>query len=278
MRFKIAKIPIFQWTLLLIVVLWSVFPIFLIVSSSLKSPREIFTYPPKIFIFQPQLTNYIELIRNWPKFFYGIKNSIIISSIACIVVLITSSLAAYAFSRFRRKGLKACAFFIIAIRMFPPIVITISLYPLLSRLNLTDQPIILITLYSAFYVSLCTWIMKSFFDEIPVELEEAALIDGCSRLQAFIRITIPLTAPGLVAASVFVVIYSWNEFILAFIFTLSNAQTAPIVINEMLGSMFGVEWGQLFAASTIQLLPPLIFVWLVQSYLIRGMTVGAVKG
>jgi multiple sugar transport system permease protein len=130
----------------------------------------------------------------------------------------------------------------------------------------------------AFYVSLATWVMMSFIDEIPIDLEEAAMVDGASRLQAFFRITLPLVATGMASVAVLTAVFCWNEFTFAFIFTNIRAVTAPVTLNVMLGGLYGADWGSVFTASTIQLVPMLIFIWAVQKYLIRGMTMGGVKG
>ena len=133
-------------------------------------------------------------------------------------------------------------------------------------------------LYSTFFVSLGTWIMKAFIEQIPRELEEAAIVDGANLFQTLVRVILPLAAQGIVASSIFVLVFSWNEFIFALIFTTRHAKTAPLIIAEMLSTADGVEWGILFAAATIQLVPVLVFVIAVQRYVVAGLQAGAVKG
>jgi multiple sugar transport system permease protein len=166
----------------------------------------------------------------------------------------------------------------IVIRMVPPIVITLPLFPVVNWLRLNDTHLVLIVLYATFFVSLNTWIMKAFIDQIPREFEEAAIIDGASLLQILRYVIIPLAAQGMIAASTFVLIFSWNEFLFAFIFTTTDAKTAPLVVSEMVGAVDGVEWGVLFAAATLQLIPILVFVVAVQKYVVAGMTAGSLKG
>jgi len=166
----------------------------------------------------------------------------------------------------------------IVIRMVPPIVITLPLFPVVNLLHLNDTHIVLIVLYATFFVSLNTWIMKAFIDQIPGEIEEAAVTDGASLWQTLRMIIIPLATQGMVAASTFVLIFSWNEFLFAFIFTTTNARTTPLILSEMIGAIDGVEWGVLFAAATLQLLPILIFVIAVQKYVVAGLTAGSLKG
>ena len=260
-----------------IILLWSGFPILLLVAASLRPSNTLFDVPPKLF-FHPTLDNYTSLVRNWPDFFGNIQNSVIIAVSATALTVVLSSIAGWVYSRFRSRALTGSAFFLIFIRMFPPIVITLPLFPAVNYLHLNDTHIVLIILYSSFYVSLGTWIMKTFIDEIPRELEEASWIDGATTFQTIRYVTMPIAAPGAAAVAVFVLVYAWNEFLFAFIFTTSRAKTAPLVISEMLGSVTGVDWGAVFAAATIQLLPVLIFVIFVQRFLIAGLSAGGLKG
>jgi multiple sugar transport system permease protein len=264
------------WVLLFLCLMWSFFPILYIAISSFKLPTNIWNYPPEIkgpF----SVDNYKELVVKWPVFFKTLRNSALITVGTSLLTLICSVPAAFAFSRYRNKWLRIPALCLILVRMLPPIAITIPMFPICNEIGLVDKHITLILLYSAFEVSLSTWIMKTFIDEVPVRLEEAAMVDGCSRLQAFIRIVLPLSSPGFVAVIVFNTIFAWNEYLFAFVFTSSAARTAPITLAEFLGSIMGVAWGTLLAASTIQLVPILIVVWLLQRFLIKGMQIGAVK-
>ena len=263
--------------LLSLVIFWSGFPIFLILLSSFKHTSTIFEVPPR-FIFRPTLQNYVLLYKKWPGFFSNLRNSIIITLGATILTIVVTTLAGYVYSRCRSKVLAFSAFFMIVVRMLPPIVITLPLFPMVNYLRINDTHILLIVLYSTFFVSLSTYIMKAFIDQIPVSLEEMAFVDGATQWQVLTRITLPLTAQGIIAAAVFVFIFSWNEFLFAFIFTTTKAKTTPLIISEMLGDVLGVDWGPVFAAATLQLLPIVIFVILVQRYLIAGLTAGAVKG
>ena len=135
----------------------------------------------------------------------------------------------------------------------------------------------LILLYATFFVSLSTWIIKAGIDQLPLELEEAARIDGATLAQSLRLVILPLIAPTLVAASVFILVFAWNEFLFAFIFTTTRAKTAPLILSEMMGSATGVDWGVVFAAATMQLVPVLAFVMFAQKYLVAGLTAGSVK-
>lgn len=258
-------------------VLWSAFPIFMVVSSSFKTHLDIFAIPPRFF-FQPTLQNYALLMRDWPQFFDSLVNSLIVTVGATLLTAVTSLLAGYAYSRFRARILTLSAFFMIVVRMLPPIVVTIPLFPAVNALHLSDTYTILILLYAAFFVSLATWILKTFIDQIPRELEEAAEVEGATVWQRLVRVILPLSVHGMVAACVFVFIFSWNEYVFALIFTSNQARTAPLVLSEISGAVEGVQWGVLFAAATIQLLPILVFVLLVQRFIVTGLTAGAIKG
>jgi multiple sugar transport system permease protein len=262
---------------ILLVVLWSGFPIFLVVMSSFKDVREIFAVPPS-FWFTPTLDSYRRLGQLWPAFYPNMLNSLIITAGATLLTVVVTSMAGYVYASYSSRLLTGSAFFMIFVRMFPPIIITLPLFPVVNLLGLSDTHILLIVLYATFFVSLGTWIMRAFIEQIPRELEEAAFVDGAGLAQTVTRVVLPLAAQGIVASSIFVLVFSWNEFIFALIFTTRDAKTAPLIIAEMLSTADGVEWGILFAAATIQLLPVLVFVIAVQRYVIAGLQAGAVKG
>jgi multiple sugar transport system permease protein len=256
--------------------LWSGFPIFLVVLSSFKEPRRIFEVPPS-FVFEPTLQNYTRLWQVWPDLFGNMLNSLIITTGATLLTVTVSSLAGYVYARYSSRLLTGSAFFMIFVRMLPPIVITLPLFPVVSWLRLHDTHLVLILLYSTFFVSLGTWIMRAFIAQLPRELEEAAFVDGASLWQTLRMVVLPLAAQGIIASAIFVLIFSWNEYIFALVFTTRSAKTTPLVIAEMLGTAEGVEWGVLFAAATIQLLPLLIMVVALQRFIVAGLTAGAVK-
>ena len=269
--------PVLRGVALGAIILWSLGPIALIVMASLKPARDIFIYPPR-WLFAPTLENYAGLWLRWPEFFGNLVNSAIVTLGATALAVAVSGLAGYVYSRFRSRLLTASAFFLIFVRLIPPIVITLPLFPVVNFLRIQDTHFVLILLYATFFVSLGTMVMKAFIDQIPRELDEAALVDGASSWQIVVKVMLPIVAQGLIAAAVFVFVFAWNEFLFAFIFTTTRAKTAPLVLAEIAGAVDGVEWGVLFAAATVQLVPVLVFVILVQKYLIAGLTAGATKG
>lgn len=263
--------------LFLLVIAWSVLPVLFIVSSSLKHQQDIFTYPPSL-LFAPTFEHYVALWERWDDFFTTLGNSLVVAVGATLLASAVSFLAGYAYSRYSSRFLAASAFYMIAIRLLPPIVVTLPLFPIADALGLSDTRTLLIVLYAAFWVSLNTMIMKTFIDEVPKELDEAAWVDGASQTQSLLRVILPLTLQGMAAGGIFVFVYSWNEFLFALIFTTQNARTAPLVISEVMGAVDGAEWGVLFAGVTVQLLPVLLLVSLAQRLLIAGLTAGSVKG
>ena len=260
-----------------LVVLWSGLPILFVVLSSFKPNQEIFAYPP-VLVFSPTLVHYRDLADKWPDFFRTLGNSFAVTVGATLLCGVTSLTAAFVYSRIRSGLTAGLATYMVAIRLLPPIVVTLPLFPLADRLGLSDTRAGLIILYAAFFVSLCTLVLKSFIDTIPDELDQAARIDGADDLTVLLRIILPLTAQGLAAASVFIVVFAWNEYLFAFIFTTTRAKTAPLLLSEMMSSLTGVDWGVLFAAVTVQLVPVALFVVLMQRFLISGLTAGALKG
>ena len=266
-----------KWLTIFVIAVWSLAPIAFVVVSSLKPPGEIFAYPPK-WLFTPTLQNYVDLWLEFGEFFQTLTNSIIVSAGATVFTTAVGFMAGYVYSRYSGRLIAASALYMIAIRLLPPIVVTLPLFPIVSRLRLSDTHLVLILLYSAFWVSLVTVILKTFIDEIPRELDEAAEIDGASQWQILMRVILPLTAQGLAAGAIFVFIFAWNEFLFALIFTTSHAKTAPLVLSEVMDAIYGTSWGVLFAGVTIQLLPVLLLVVLANRLIVAGLTAGSVKG
>ena len=267
----------FKAVLMLVILCWSLAPIAFMVMASFKPGQDIFAVPVR-WQFTPTLQHYVSLWIDWRGFFDGLLNSLIVTGGATALVIVASTMAGFAYSRNRAPALQNSATFLIVVRLLPPIVVTLPLFGVVNELHLNDTHLILILLYATFFVSLGTILMRTFIDQIPYELDEAAMVDGANRLTILWSIIRPLARQGMLAVSVFVIVYAWNEFLFAFIFTSTKAKTAPLVISEMMGSLDGVDWGVLFAASTVQLLPVLVFVMLMQKHLVAGLTGGAVKG
>lgn len=209
---------------------------------------------------------------------YGrrLRNSLIIAGVSTLFSVVLGFFAAYAFSRFKVPGKDDLMFFILSTRMLPAVVVTIPLFLMYRQLDLHDTHIGMILLYTVFNLSLSVWLLKGFIDEIPVEYEEAALVDGYTRMQAIRKIVLPQAVTGIAATAVFCLIFAWNEYAFALMLTSDTARTAPPSIATMLGRG-GIEWSAIAAGSLGFLIPVVIVVFLLRDYLLRGVTFGAVR-
>ncbi len=270
-------LAVLRYVLLAVCLIWACFPTLFMVISSFKPPGEIWAYPPKLFT-TPTLENYELLIEQHPEYGKALWNSLATTVLAVLATLVVAIGAAYVFSRMRMAWLKVPAAFLLTIRMFPPIIVIIPLFPIFSSLGLMDTMAPIVIAGVAFSTSIAIMLLKSFIDSIPPELEEAAMIDGCSRLGAFLRITLRLIAPGLAAIVAFVGISMWNEYLIPLVFTSSNARTAPVSIAIAMAAPDGLSWGVLLSMATIHLAPMVLLVLVLHEPLVKGMTVGAVKG
>ena len=220
----------------------------------------------------------VALANGGSKYFYQLLNSIIIGGGSTILAVGLGTLAAYAFSRFDIAGKDDLLFFILSTRMLPPVVVVIPIYLMYITLGLRDTHFGLILLYTTFNVSFAVWLMKGFIDEIPKEYEDAALVDGYSRFQTFVKVILPQSVTGIAATAVFCLITAWNEFAFALVLTEvgGKAVTAPPSITSATGSV-GMDWGKIAAATFVFLLPVAVFTFLMRGHLLRGVTFGAVK-
>ena len=260
-----------------LVVAFSVFPLVWTFMTSLKLEEDIVTqtlqYLPRHLTWQ----NYVTLWRQ-SGFPVLVANSVVVTSMTGLICLTIGTLAAYSFSRYRFRGRGKLLIFYLVIRMFPVVLMIIPLFVMLRNLGLLDSRFGLALAYTAFLLPLCIWMLKGFFDAIPPELEDAARIDGCTRLGALFRIVLPLARSGLVTTAVFIAISAWNEFLFALMLTTSQgSRTWPVGLQLMVGE-FQLPWGPLSAGGIISIVPIVLFFALVQQSLIRGLTSGAVKG
>lgn len=208
---------------------------------------------------------------------HRLRNSVIIAGISTICSVILGLFAAYAFSRFKVPGRDDLMFFILSTRMLPAVVVTIPLFLMYRQIGLHDTHLGMIILYTVFNLSFSVWLLKGFIDEIPKEYEEAALVDGYTRMQAFFKIVVPQAVTGLAATTVFCLIFAWNEYAFALMLTSQRARTAPPSIATMLGRG-GIEWTAIAAGSLGFLVPVVIVTFALRKYLLRGITFGAIRG
>jgi multiple sugar transport system permease protein len=262
----------------IILILLIVFlPIYWLVSTSLKSNKEI-TQDGTLYPHQLTLDNYFHLFSE-KEFGAYLTNSLVVTAVSVVIALVMGSLGAYAIARFKLPGAleRKVGLSLLTMRIVPPVVILIPVYLLMLKLKLLDTWLGLIMTYTAFNITFCVWMMESFFREIPVDLEEAAMVDGDSRFTAFRRIALPLAAPGLAATAIFAVIVTFNEFLFALTLTATpNAMTMPRGTATLIGRI-DTDWASMAAAGVIGATPIVLFALLVQRHLVRGLTMGAVK-
>jgi ABC-type glycerol-3-phosphate transport system permease component len=192
------------------------------------------------------------------------------------VSIVLGAPASYALSRYNFRRKRSVSNWILTTRMAPPVAVALPMFLLMKFFNLLDTRLSLIILYTTFNLSFVIWLMRGFFEEIPRELDEAALIDGCSPVNAFVRIVLPLVAPGLAAVAIFCFIFSWNEFFYALIMTHSKSRTVPVGVQGFIG-LYGIKWGEMTAAASLATVPILAFAIATQKHLVRGLTLGAIK-
>lgn len=240
--------------------------------TSFKEPKSIWS----LLHFGLTVDNY-QTIMAKQEFLNSLVNSSIASILATALSLLLSTLAAYSISRFRYNRRNDVAFFILTLYMFPPIVSLIPLWNMASNLALLDNLGFLALCYTYFNLPFLVWLLRGFFVGIPEEIEEAALIDGCSRVTAFRKVTLPLMGPGVAVATIFAFILSWNEFMFASTLTSYRATTFPVIIQSFMSGQF-VNWSAVSAGGTLAVIPVLILSLVIQKHIVAGLTLGAVKG
>lgn len=260
--------------LIAIVFIWIFFPSVMLFLTSIKTNVDALRYPP-VWIFRPVLTNYKEIFGLVPFGNY-LANSLFVAAVSTAIALSVGSFAAYGLARFRFKRSKDIAFWILSIRMTPPIAAAIPIFIIMRTLRLLDTRTALVLAYCTFNIPFAVWLLRGFFQEIPKEIEESAMVDGCSPLGAFWYIALPLIAPGIAATGIFTFIFSWNEFLFALILTGTRAQTVPVSLTGFIRET-GIMWSHMAAAGVLAMVPMIIFTSLVQKNLVKGLTMGAIK-
>src|SRR3954452_5203368 len=264
------------YVLLVFFVLWTVIPFLWMFMASIKTNKEI--YNPEFTIFPKQvfLGHYAELLNG--PFLMWLRNSVVVSLTSTLLSLVLGSFGAYAITRLTFTGRKVIAVGLVGTYLLPASLLFIPLFQIIANLNMTDSIYGLMLVYPTFTLPFCTWLLMSYFRSIPVELEEAALIDGCGRLGVLFRIVLPLSAPALVVVCLFSFTQAWNEFLFALVFTNSLAsRTVTVGLSLMLGEDV-FYWGKMMAGALITALPPVIMYTLAQRLVIQGLTTGGVKG
>jgi len=309
------RAKLFQTIRALIITLLAIvglIPVFVMAITAFKSRSDVVSVPPKV-VFEPTLEGFVFLlyeravvaqsrlaafqeaaqageltlveqiaintgqeVTGPSDYVFRLRNSVIIAGVSTIASVILGLFAAYAFSRYNVAGKNDLLFFILSTRMLPAVVVTIPLFLMYRQLSLHDTHLGMILLYTVFNLSFSVWLLKGFIDEIPLEYEEAALVDGYTRLQAFFKIVLPQALTGIAATTVFCLIFAWNEYAFALMLTSDKARTAPPSIATMLGRG-GIEWSAIAAGSLGFLIPVVIVTFALRQYLLRGVTFGAIR-
>lgn len=253
-------------------------PFFWMVSTSFKPADEIFSPEPSFLPHKATLSNYLTMWRDtlFPNY---LKNTLVVSLLTVLITMVVALPAGYSISRFKFRGRLAFSSGLIAVQMFPSMILLIPMFVIMNKLGLLNKYPSLIIAYGTFALPFCTWMLKSYIDTVPKDLEEAAMIDGCSRWQAIVKVLVPAIGPGLVTVAMFALVLAWQEYLFALTFMRTEEmRTVTVGVAMMQGEHGSINWGQIMAGSVIACMPPLIcFLWM-EKYIVQGFTMGAVKG
>ncbi len=252
------------------------FPLLWVLGLSLKTRMQVFATPP-LYLWWPTLENYAAVLTR-ADFARAFLNTLIVSTSAVLLSLCVGAPAAYAFARFPFTGRSFLFFTLLVMRMLPPIAVLVPMYVLFSKLGLATTRFSVVLAYTTFSLPLVVWVMRGYFEDLPVELEESASIDGASRFGTFMHIILPLARPGLVAASILCLQLAWNDFLFAAVLTNNASQTLPVMMAAFNAGDSGMDWGGLTASGMLVILPVIIFSFAAQRHLVAGLSSGAVKG
>lgn len=266
-----------KYIILFLLIVVVVFPLFWLFICAFKYKQDFLAYPPVIIPQRLTLEHFSEIYlkRGIVESFW---NSLIVSSASTAISLIAGCMAAYAICRgHMRKTIRAaCAFWFLIQRMYPAIATAIPVYVVMRNLHLIDTRASLIIMNTSFNLPFVIWLMIGFFNEVPLAMEESAVLDGCNLAQRFFRIILPISRPGLVAAGILTFVNAWNEFLFAAILSIRKTKTLPVVISGFITDK-GLEWGQMAAASAVIIIPVVLLVWAAQKDFVKGMMMGSVK-
>ena len=265
-----------SYILLAALIVFLLFPFYWTFVTSIKSSAELYgqtvTYWPKM----PTFESYRRLFSEY-NFLKPMGNSLLVAALTTVISVTVSVLAAYSFSRYRFKGRKFLMSMFLTNNMFPTVLLLIPLYAIMRKIGILYTPASLVLSYTTFTIPFSIWLLSGFLDDLPLSLEEAAMVDGANRAQAFLRIILPILMPGMVATGAYIFMNSWNEYTFAVMFTNEANRTIPVALKNLIGQL-GVEWGMLTAGGIITIIPVCIMFFFAQKRLISGLTAGAVKG
>ncbi|MGH2615855.1 MAG: carbohydrate ABC transporter permease [Thermomicrobiales bacterium] len=263
---RIAWVAVFLFTLIYLL------PLAWVALGAFKTRAEMFATPPILFPSQLNLDNFRQVLTNSPELW----NSIVISTVSTALVLLLALPAAYAFTRFRLRRGSDLQFWILSTRMMPPIAVIIPVFVIFQNLRLFDTRLGMILVYTAFNLPFAVWMLAAAFRQVPLEIEEAARVDGSTLFQTITRISIPLARSGVAVAAIFAFIWAWNDLLFGLVLTASDAKTFPVSLSEYTGQV-NIQWELMAATSVIQALPVLLLTFLVQRHIVSGLTFGGVE-
>ena len=264
------------WALLVAFVLVYAFPFVYLVLTSLKRPIDTIAVPPTLLPHRVSLSNYVEALRR-EGVIASFVNSVSVATISTGLSLLLAVPAAYGVTRYRTRAGRVFILGVLVTRMIPAIAIGVPLVGIMHAVRLTDTPLGVALAHTTISLPLSIWLMTSFFEAVPVEIDEAAQVDGAGRLGALIRVVLPMVSGGLAVTAIFAFLASWNEFLFALLLTAVRSQTTPIVIANF-QTQFGLEWGPMTALATLYSMPVVILALLLQKRIVAGLSLGAVKG
>jgi ABC-type sugar transport system, permease component len=265
-----------SYLLLVALIVFLLFPFYWTFVTSIKTSAELYgrtvTYWPKA----PSFESYRRLFSEY-NFLKPMGNSLLVAALTTLISVTVSVLAAYSFSRYRFKGRKFLMSMFLTNNMFPTVLLLIPLYAIMRKIGILYTPSSLVLSYTTFTIPFSIWLLSGFLDDLPLSLEEAAMVDGANRAQAFLKIILPILMPGIVATGAYIFMNSWNEYTFAVMFTNEANRTIPVALKNLIGQL-GVEWGMLTAGGIITIIPVCVMFFFAQKRLISGLTAGAVKG
>lgn len=264
------------WVPLVIFLLFLLFPFYWTFVTSLKLPEELHSLKVIYWPQNPSFQAYSHLFGQY-NFLHPMKNSLVVAVITTLISLSVSTLAAYAFSRFRFVGRKPLMVLFLTNNMFPTVLLLIPLFTIMRKMGLLYNPASLVLSYTTFTIPFSVWLLTGYLNDLPIALEEAAMIDGANRAQGFLRIVLPLLLPCMLATGVYIFMQSWNEYTFAVLFTNETSRTIPVSLKMLVGQL-GVQWDLITAGGIITVIPVCIMFFFAQKRLVAGLTAGAVKG
>lgn len=274
-NFLVGRILLLYLPLLLLL-LFLIFPFYWTFVTSIKPDSELYSTVVTYWPLNATFASYQKLFTDF-NFIKPMSNSLLVAVITTVVSLTVSTLAAYAFSRFKFRGRKVLMVMFLTNNMFPTVLLLIPLYAIMRNLGLLYTPIALVLAYTTFTIPFSIWLLNGYLHDLPMSLEEAAMVDGANRAQAFLRIILPVLVPCLIATGVYIFMTSWNEYTFAVMFTNEANRTIPVALKNLIGQL-GVQWGLLTAGGIITIIPVCVMFFFAQKRLVEGLTAGAVKG